>query len=75
VINVNWADNSNDETSFIVERSTTIDSGFVEIATVSANTASYTDRVARKTTYYYRVRAVRGTARSGFSNTAAARTK
>ncbi|HKP45140.1 MAG TPA: fibronectin type III domain-containing protein [Pyrinomonadaceae bacterium] len=76
VINLTWADKSNDETSFSVERSTTIDSGFAEIATVGANTPLYTDRtVARKTTYYYRVRAIRGTAKSGYSNTAAARTK
>jgi len=76
IINLSWVDTSNDETSFSIERSTTIDSGFAEIATVGANTPIYSDRsVARKTTYYYRVRAVRGAARSTYSNTAAARTK
>lgn len=76
VITLNWVDNSNNETGFSVERSTSLSTGFVEIAQVGANTNSYTDRtVARKTTYYYRVRAVRGTTRSGYSNVAAGRTK
>ena len=76
VINLTWTDNSNNETGFAVERSTSIDGGFTEIAQVGANGSGYTDgTAARKTTYYYRVRAVRGTAKSGYSNIAAARTK
>jgi hypothetical protein len=76
VITLNWVDNSNNETSFSIERSTSIDTGFAEIATVGANTTTYSDRtVTRKTTYYYRVRAVRGTAKSGYSNITAGRTK
>jgi hypothetical protein len=76
VINLTWVDNSNNETGFSIERSTSIDTGFAEIATVGANATTYTDRsVTRRVTYYYRVRAVRGTARSGYSNVAAARTK
>ncbi|MCA1629663.1 MAG: fibronectin type III domain-containing protein [Acidobacteria bacterium] len=75
VVTLNWADNS-DETGFSVERSTQIDTGFAEVATVGQNTISYTDRsVGRRVTYYYRVRAVRGTAKSSYSNTAAARSK
>jgi hypothetical protein len=75
-ITLAWTDNSNNETSFAIERSTSLDSGFVEVATVGANTISYTDRsLARKTTYYYRLRAVKGTAKSGYSNIAGARTK
>jgi len=76
VINLTWTDNSSNETGFSIERSPSIDIGFAEIAQVGANANSYTDRtVARKTTYYYRVRAVRGTAKSGYSNIAAGRTK
>ena len=76
VINLTWTDNSNNETGFAVERSTSIDGGFTEIAQVGANGSGYTDgTAARKTTYYYRVRAMRGTAKSGYSNIAAARTK
>ena len=76
VINLTWTDNSSNETGFVIERSTSMDSGFVQIAAAGTNSTSYSDRtVARKTTYYYRVRAVRGTATSGYSNIAAARTK
>ncbi|HEY2973448.1 MAG TPA: hypothetical protein VGJ48_13125 [Pyrinomonadaceae bacterium] len=75
-ITLGWSDNSNDETSFSIERSTSLNSGFVEVVTVGANTVTYTDRnLARKTTYYYRVRALKGTAKSGYSNIAGARTK
>jgi hypothetical protein len=76
-VQLNWADNS-DETSFSVERSTLIDTGFTEIATVGQNTITYTDRISsrgKSVTYFYRVRAVRGTAKSGYSNTAAGRAK
>lgn len=75
-ITLTWKDNSIDETGFVIERSPSLDSGFVQVATVNANTVTYTEQnLARKTTYYYRVRAVRGTAKSGYSNIAGARTK
>ncbi|HVG30751.1 MAG TPA: hypothetical protein VM864_13670 [Pyrinomonadaceae bacterium] len=72
-----WVDGS-DEASFSIERSTRIDMGFAEVATVGQNATGYTDRISSRgkpVTYYYRVRAVRGTARSGYSNTAAGRAK
>ena len=50
----------------------------IRAAPLSAPALSpYTSSIgpARKTTYYYRVRAVRATAKSGYSNIAAARTK
>jgi hypothetical protein len=66
-----WTDNSTNEQNFTVERSTSPDSGFVQIATLAANATSYTDRsVTRNTTYYYRVRAVNQGAFSPYSNTA-----
>jgi hypothetical protein len=76
-VQLSWSDNS-DETSFSVERSTLIDAGFAEIATVGQNATTYTDRISSRgkpVTYFYRVRAVRGTAKSGYSNTAAGRAK
>jgi hypothetical protein len=76
-VQLNWVDNS-DETSFSIERSTLLDTGFTEIATVGQNTIAYTDRISSRgkpVTYFYRVRAVRGTAKSGYSNTAAGRAK
>lgn len=66
-----WTDNSTDETSFLIERSTSAADGFVQIASVGANVASYSDAtVIKKTTYFYRVRAARGAARSAYSNVA-----
>jgi hypothetical protein len=75
-ITLRWTDNSNNETSFAIERYIWGGSGFVQVATVGANTTSYIDgNLARKTTYFYRVRALSGAAKSGYSNIAGARTK
>ncbi len=71
-----WTDNSNDETAFLIERSTSAHDGFVQIASVGANTTGYTDAlVVRKTTYFYRVRAASGAARSAYTNPASVRVK
>jgi subtilisin family serine protease len=71
-----WSDNSADETGFDIERSTSSSASFVRIASVGTNVSSYTDRtVQRKQTYYYRVRARNNAGTSGYSNTAAVRTK
>lgn len=56
-VTLSWRDNSSNETNFIVERSAS--SNFaspVSLATLGANTTTFTDRtVAGRTTYYYRV--------------------
>ncbi|MCA1565959.1 MAG: hypothetical protein LC803_10040 [Acidobacteria bacterium] len=76
VINLSWADNSADEDSFLIERSTSVDGGFEQIASVGEGVTAYTDSpVQRRVTYYYRVRAAKGATRSGYSNVASARTK
>ena len=73
---LNWTDNSNNEDSFSIERSTSLSGGFAQVATVGANVRTYTDNtVFRKTTYYYRVRAVNSGGKSGFSNVTSVRTK
>ncbi len=58
-IDLSWTDNANCETGFIIERSA--DSGsFAELATVSANTTSYSDDdVQEDTSYTYRLKAYR----------------
>ncbi len=71
-----WQDKSDNENSFLIERSTSVASGFTQIATVGANVVSYVDSgVVRKTTYYYRVRGVNGGGKSTYSNVASARVK
>ena len=71
-----WSDNSTNEQSFELYRSTSASTGFVRVATLGANITAYTDRaVQRKTNYYYSVRAVNGSGVSAYSNTATVRTK
>jgi hypothetical protein len=75
-IKLQWHETSADEEAFILERSTA--SGFTaNLTTVSlpANTTSYQDEnLAEGTTYYYRVKAKKGSIESPFSNTILATT-
>ena len=73
---LSWTDNSDNEENFVVERSTTVAGGYIQVATVGANVRSYTDNtVFRKTTYYYRVRAANSGGKSNYSNVASVRTR
>jgi len=73
---LSWADNSNNEESFAIERSTSMSGGYIQVATVAANVRSYTDNTLfRKTTYFYRVRAANSGGKSGYSNVASVKTK
>ena len=73
---LNWADNSTNEDNFLVERSTSMSAGYIQIATTGANVKSYTDNtVFRKTTYFYRVRAANSGGKSSYSNVASVKTK
>jgi hypothetical protein len=73
---LNWVDNSDNEDNFLVERSTTVSGGYIQIATLGANVRTFTDNtVFRKTTYFYRVRAANAGGRSSYSNVASVKTK
>ena len=57
-VQIQWADNSNNETGYIIERSSSPTDGFIAIAGVDANITSFNDlRVSEQQTYYYRVKA------------------
>ena len=72
-IDIQWSDNSTDETGFKVERS--IGGPFVTIATVSVGATTYSNTgLPDSTTYYYRVRAYSSTGSSAYSNSASAAT-
>lgn len=77
-INLNWQDNSDNETGFKIERS--LDgASFSEIAQVGANATNYSNTdLSKDTTYYYKVRAYKKsgskTTYSAYSNTADATT-
>jgi hypothetical protein len=68
-INLTWNDNSNNEDSFEIQRSTAGNS-WQTIATLDANTISFNDTgLNASTTYYYTMFAENSTNRSGWSNT------
>jgi len=64
---VNWKDNSQNETNFVIERS--IDgTSFAQIAQVAANTTTFTDtNLVPNTLYYYRVKAITAAESSAYS--------
>jgi hypothetical protein len=73
-INLNWTDNSTDETGFEVERSTD-GVNFTQVGTVGANVTSYAATgLAASTQYTFRVRATNAAGDSPSSNTASATT-
>ncbi|MCC6859160.1 MAG: fibronectin type III domain-containing protein, partial [Bryobacterales bacterium] len=76
-INLSWADNSNNEEGFRIERCQGSGcTNFAQIATVGAGATSYSNTGLSPATFYsYRVRAYNGAGNSGYSNTATARTK
>lgn len=70
IVTLKWADNSANETYFVVERSLAADSGFSTVASLGANMTSWVDNtVSKKNAYYYRVRATNANGSSPSSNT------
>ncbi|MCO5239689.1 MAG: PA14 domain-containing protein [Chitinophagaceae bacterium] len=66
-INLTWTDNSNNEKSFELYRSTDPLGNFVTIGLLPANTTTFADTlVAPATTYYYKVRAINQYGESDF---------
>ena len=74
-IDLSWADNSNDESDFEIERSPGGSNSFANIGSVGANVTTYSDSgLSSDTTYDYRVRATNGSGNSNYSNIATATT-
>ncbi|HAW70409.1 MAG TPA: hypothetical protein DHD79_03900 [Firmicutes bacterium] len=72
-VSLQWKDNSNNETSFRIERSVTTNTNFQTLANLSANTTVYSDNTVESgKTYYYRVRAVNSAGASNPSNSVSA---
>jgi hypothetical protein len=74
-IDVTWADNATNETAYELQVSLSPTGPFTTIATLPANTTSYTDTgLAEGTTYYYQVAAINAPTYSAWSNIGAATT-
>ena len=74
-INLAWTDNASNEQNYVVARGTVSGGPYTDIATLAANTTSYSSTgLAPGTTYYYVVRATNGGGASANSNQANATT-
>ena len=74
-VNLSWTDNSSNETAFLLERKTGSGGTYAQIASIAANTVSYSDNtVTASTTYFYRIRATNANGNSAYSNEATATT-
>lgn len=74
-INLTWADLSNNETGFQIERSPNGTDNWTKIADVGQNGTTYSDQsVQPQTIYFYRVRAVNAAGPSAYSDPANATT-
>ena len=68
-INLQWDDNSNDESGFVIEKSATGNSGWNEFKTLPPNTVISSDvAVDKGETWHYRVKATRANGDSSWSN-------
>ncbi|MCX7719452.1 MAG: fibronectin type III domain-containing protein, partial [Candidatus Sumerlaeaceae bacterium] len=74
-INLTWTDNSTNESNFVVARATTSGGPYTDIATLAANTTSFSNTgLSAATTYYYVVRATNAGGASANSAQASATT-
>lgn len=65
---LSWDDNSNDEVSFIIERSEITSNNFVELALLDANMTVYNDLTIQPLSdYYYRVKMTNSSEETGYS--------
>lgn len=73
-LTINWNDNANNETNYVLERSND-GTNFTVIATLPANTVTYNDSgLTPNTQYYYRVKATNTTEASVYTSNASVTT-
>ncbi len=74
-INLNWQDNSNNESGFLVQRASSSSGPWTQIGIVGANVTSCAHTgLTASTTYFYRVRAYNASGNSVFSSVTSATT-
>lgn len=60
-LTIRWTDNSNNETGFIIQRSSSSTGPWITVATTKANVTQFNNAgLIRRTTYWYRITAVNG---------------
>ena len=70
-VNLNWADNSANETGFIIERKTGAGGTYAQVASLGANATTFSEGgLTPGTQYFYRVKASNGTDSSAFTQEA-----
>lgn len=70
-VDLTWADNSDNETNFIIEQSPNGTDSWAAVGQVSANATTFTHKdVGCDAVVYYRVKAINGSLESGYSNVA-----
>jgi hypothetical protein len=68
-INLNWTDNSPNESQFVIERSTTSGTSFTVVSNETANTISYIDSdITGGQPYFYRIKATNAGGNSVYSD-------
>ncbi|MBR0577318.1 fibronectin type III domain-containing protein [Proteiniclasticum sp. BAD-10] len=69
-VTLTWKDNANNESGFVIERSTSADfTANLVSATVAANSTTFnTGNLSRNTPYYFRIRAINGAGVSPWTN-------
>lgn len=68
-VKMDWEDNSNNETAFIIERSTWTNTNYTTVGNVGANVTTFTDEnLAANTAYFYQVKATSAQDESAYSN-------
>ena len=78
-VNLSWKDNTGDEEGFILERASKPDfAGKIEYIGITKNQITYTDQIQNTKkgggTLYYRIKAIKGSISSDYSNTASPNT-
>ncbi len=69
-VTLNWSDISSGEEGYLIERSTVSNDLFTEVGNVGMNVETFADVLPFKGTFYYRVRAKKGSVLSSYSNIA-----
>jgi len=74
-VDIKWTDNAHSESGFIIERNEGFSGSFSQIAKVTADVESHSDKnLNPSTVYIYRVKAFNDVGNSGYTNPAAATT-